>query len=557
MKKYFMMMVALAVAVVVATPVLAAVEFKYGGQFRTRIYGSNNVFDGSDEGSDNLNFLDQRLRVYFTFQASENLKVVWKLEVGDSTWGNDWPTAGTATLGKGGRVGADSQNVETKNAYIDFNIPNTLVPIKIISGIQELVLLNSWIVDDDFSAIVAKAKLDPFSLTLGYVGAQNYDLSHSVDNIDSWFLALDWAQKPFSASLIGYYQYGRDTIASVWPWARSPVGGPIPNTTLAGTGFAVSDMFRNGLYSVSDNNLFDLGFNLAYKIDWLSAYVSFVQNFGSFDLNRQINPAGGTNPSNYRGFKSMDYTGWMIDAGVTYYCGPWTANIGGFYTSGQEVPEQHVVGRRVRGVDTYDLYKLYFTSIDSFAGDDLERFAFPLAQWKYFSEIVGGGVLGDAINSGNSNFGWEGSDSIQRGNFWGGYPSPFNIWTITVGGSYQLLPKTKLSASYWYFGTSEDVPVALKGNLRLNPNNRWIANYDMDNEIGHEFNVYLDHEIVDGLQLTLAAAYLIAGDAYCPLTPGLGGAAIAPMPGGQIPHTLTRSNADDAFELGAKIQWNF
>ncbi len=549
MKKYFMILVALAVAVTLASPVLAAVEFKYGGQFRNRIDSSDNVYDGSDKGSDNLNFIDQRLRLYFTFQASENLKLVWKMEVGDTTWGNDWPTAGTSTLGKGGRVGSDAQNVETKNAYIDFNIPNT--PVKIISGIQTLNLLNSWIVDDDFSAIVAKAKFEPFAVTLGYVAAQNYDLSHYVDNIDSFFFAFDWVQKPFSASLIGYYQYGRDTVASIYPWFRSPTNN-VGNSSSSATFFPYygslapgrTDMFRNGLLSVGDNNLFDLGFNFSYKIDWLSAYVSFVKNLGSFDLNvANTYPFAppSTNPSNYVKGTSMDYTGWMVDAGVTYYCAPWTANIGGFYTSGQESPSQQVVGNIFNGLPL-DPYKLYFISLDSFKGNDLDRFVLPLAQFKYFSEIIGGGVIGDTIDSGNGSWG-----NVQRGNFWQGFPNPFNIWTITAGGSYQLLPKTKLSASYWYFGTSEDVPVALSRVLRVRPNGDIVASYDMDNQIGHEFDVYLDHEIVDGLQLTLVGAYLVSGDAFAPINPTLNNNI----------NTIFRKNASDAYELGARLQWNF
>ncbi|HOV86512.1 MAG TPA: hypothetical protein PLM79_09130 [Syntrophobacteraceae bacterium] len=550
MKRYFMILVALAVAVTLASPALAAVEFKYGGQFKNRIHSSNNTWDGSDEGSDNLNFLDQRLRLYFTFQASENLKLVWKMEVGDTTWGNDWPTAGTSTLGKGGRVGSDAQNVETKNAYIDFNIPNT--PVKIISGIQTLNLLNSWIVDDDFSAIVAKAKFEPFAVTLGYVAAQNYDLSHYVDNIDSFFFAFDWVQKPFSASLIGYYQYGRDTIASVWPWTRSPLGN-IGNSTTSAAFFpyygslvpSANDMFRNGLLSVSDNSLFDLGLNFSYKIDWLSAYVTFVKNLGSFDVNiaksYPLLPPS-TNPTNYTKFRSMDYTGWMVDAGVTYYCAPWTANIGGFYTSGQESPSSKVVGNIFSGLPV-DPYQLYFISIDSFKGNDLDRFVMPLSQTKYSSEIIGGGILGDTQDRGNGPF----TGDVQRGNFWEGYASPFNIWTITVGGSYQLLPKTKLSASYWYFNTSEDVPVALKKTFGIAPNGDIIARYEMDSQIGHEFDVYLDHEIVDGLQLTLVGAYLVAGDAFCPINRTLSA----------NPNQIFRKNADDAYELGARLQWNF
>jgi len=152
-------------------------------------------------------------------------------------------------------------------------------------------------------------------------------------------------------------------------------------------------------------------------------------------------------------------------------------------------------------------------------------------------------LLGESVDKGNGPY----TGDVQRGNL-GRLRLTVNLWTITVGGSYQLLPKTKLSASYWYFGTSEDVPVALKG-FSLGRNGDIIASYEMDNEIGHEFDVYLEHEIVDSLKLTLVGAYLVAGDAFCPVNRYTGS--------NVNPNQIYRENAEDAYEVGAVLQWNF
>jgi len=69
MKKAFLVMMALVLAVVLAAPV-SATEFKYGGYWRSRIVSSDNVQDGTDTLDDNYNRIDQRLRMYFYFVAS-------------------------------------------------------------------------------------------------------------------------------------------------------------------------------------------------------------------------------------------------------------------------------------------------------------------------------------------------------------------------------------------------------------------------------------------------------------------------------------------------------
>ncbi|MEN6441161.1 MAG: hypothetical protein ABFD97_21545 [Syntrophobacter sp.] len=636
MKKHLLVLGVVLLAVAVALPAFA-IEFKYGGQFRVRFQAEDNVRDGIDSsdvvqgsatpgtitnnrvpfkvynGDDNRIFVDQRLRLYFSFIASKNLKVVTKFEVGDSIWGDGGGGLTGQNVGpnRGANVGADAIAFEVKNVYVEFNIPNT--PTTGIFGVQTLTLLDSWIVDDDFPAAVLVTKLDPFKVTAGYVGAQNawekrWDSSkmYTTDqtfNVDSYFLSLDYASGPFKAALIGYFQDGHHSSISVDPTTmdtpiRNYAGGPAQvsssqvGTTVAGlggtpagrtaTGADINAIDRYNSFNFlknatpRNNFLVDLGINLTYKIDWLMAYVNFVRNFGSVDLtvNRGVASNAvldGISPLVLpNGSKtSADYEGWMIDAGVTYYCGPYTLNLGGFYTTGPKFSNDPGPGTPLQ----FDPTSGQFYAVDAngrrtvagngvgattgsgnFVGTtstNVDWFVYPATTSKYFSEIIGGGILGDDIDIVR---GWSTSvkGSAIGGNnslstiYWRGNKYPANLWTITAGGSWQVAEQTKLSASYWYFGTAEDVPTAyVPGPVGTVNQGR----YKMSGSIGHELDFYVDQGIVDGLTLTLVGAYLIADDAFAPIPIGAtsGNNMAYPVP----------NKADNAFELGARLQWNF
>ena len=331
MKKYVLIFAVALVALAVAMPAVADVEFLYGGQFRWRVNSSDANMSGTQEGgyygnfapqtissigkpngywnaNDNRFFIDQRLRLYFTFQGSENLKVVSKFEMGDTQWGD--PGSAASALGVrtgqngGGEIGADSTSVEIKNAYLQFNVPR--VPTTSIIGIQTITLLDSWILDDDFSAAVFVTKLDPFRVTVGYIGGQygaerrygtasppisastgfnNTFLSYTNQslNLDTVFGSVDFTCAPWKASIVGLYQDGHQTNISFDPTTlNTPVS--------AYTGFS-NNGFIPSFTNISQNNLFDIGVNVTYKTDWLLGYVNFVQNLGSVSY---------TNPSRLR-----------------------------------------------------------------------------------------------------------------------------------------------------------------------------------------------------------------------------------------------------------------
>src|SRR5208337_3329858 len=147
----------------------------YGNYLAQTLSTATGKPNGYWNANDNRFFIDQRLRLYFTFQGSQNLKVVTKLEMGDTQWGD--PGSAASALGVrtgqngGGEIGADSTSIEIKNAYLEFKVPVCPWTTAIL-GIQTITLLDSWILDDDFSAAVFVTKLDPFRITAGYIGGQ-------------------------------------------------------------------------------------------------------------------------------------------------------------------------------------------------------------------------------------------------------------------------------------------------------------------------------------------------------------------------------------------------
>jgi hypothetical protein len=514
MKKFLVMGIALFVAVAVAAPAMAAkVDFSYGGVIRARAFSQSNFYGfGSDD--DSVRF-DYRLRLYFTYTASENLKLVTKFEIGDVIWGGPDTT---------GRVGADGKDVEVKNAYVDFNIPNDMLLLNAKVGTQPFVFMDSWIVDDDFTGAYLNAKpSDGWKVGLGYIGAQNTDLFENEENIDDYFLHVDYNCAPFNAQFVFFFQNAHDTWASADPGTlNTPVKGVIPNvrTFDVDNSFSTADnFFRSALlidavrrapgYAINPNTLlpdevditaggnqlFDVGLQLKYKDDVWSAYLNAAMNFGSVDWISSFYDVNGN--LLHSGVSSSDYEGWMIDAGGAYYCGPWTFNLGGFYTSGpDDIKSQYTVNGR--------------------PSTDISWFTYPLATSKYFSEIIGGGIFDNVAPA---------HEDLQ----WRGYGFPTNLWTINVGAAWQVMPETKLALGYWYFSSSEEVLSSATFNR-----NTGLFRFDFDNSIGHEIDFNITQKVTDSLMLDLVAAYLVAGDAYS-----------------------EDSDDDDAIELGARLQWSF
>lgn len=460
MKKILVTIVLLLAVVAIALPA-SAFEVKYGGLFRARLQANDSV-TGSIT-NDNQNFIDQRLRIFFTFIASENLQLVTGFEV-DTLWGGE---------GSKVRFGhRDTINVEVKHAYVDFMIPCTPVRSKV--GLQPLAFMQGWIIDEDFTAANLTATFDPITVTAGYISEVNGIQADGVVNdagvnewgqrVDDWYLAVNYAQGPFTAGLVGFYQYGHGNEDA------DPIDRPISSF--------VSDAPRG-----ANDNLFDIGVNLGYKMDWANFFVNYVQNLGSYD---QVVTGD-----------SIDYRGFMVEGGANVFYGPFTFNVGGFLTSGDDDDD-----------DSYD------------------GFVYPVGRSHYWSEIMGLGTL-------ENTTGYPGQgDQVSAGNV-GNYTAgdhPSNIWTVTAGAAWQTpWETTKLTFNYYYLQTYKSVQ---SGPIVILPDG--TTTYDTSSSLGHEFDLYIDQKIVDGLMLRLVGAYMIAEDAY-----------------------TIYDDDSNPWELGARLQWSF
>lgn len=522
MKKHLVMLVAILAIVAITVPAFA-VEFKYGGMYRLRWQSNDNVVDGDSHSDDNQNYMDQRFRMYFSFVGSENLQVVTKWEV-DTLWGNSFDKFST-----GGGVGADSINLEMKNVYVDFNIPYT--PLRSTLGVQGISLLTGWIIDDDFSAAKFTAKFDPIRVTIGYIAAQNNDVTSTQDNIDDVYVSLDYAGGPFKASLVGLFQDGhnsdvstffnpRMTSGSIGQGSATPLGGftvggvPVPTNAIVNS--------VGGIPLANDNFLFDLGLNLGYKIDWLSMYVNFVKNFGSFDLLPTL------------GDRSIDYTGYMVEGRGDLFCGPFTFTLGGFLASGDDfnpnTEDEDGNFRYPRGASHYWSEILGLGSLDqSISGSYLNTVRTRLIPNPRAGEpgqpaqlLVGAPASvrsGDQLNDNSRNL--PGNRGYMAAD------APSNLWMVNAGLAYQALERTKLTLNYYYIGNQDDVISGFHSR-------RGRTFLEKDNSVGHELDFYIDQGIVDGLNLRIVGAYLIAEDAY-----------------------TVNNNEDDAWEAGMVLSWHF
>jgi hypothetical protein len=129
---------ALCLVCVLAMPARGQIEriLLIGGNYRLQgtYHNMQDGFFGAPPiGEDNEAelFFDTRLRLFCDFRPSPFVLVNYKLEIGDITFGADNPPIVDASgrrlenvgQGTGGRPGADGVNVETKNAYLDVQVP--------------------------------------------------------------------------------------------------------------------------------------------------------------------------------------------------------------------------------------------------------------------------------------------------------------------------------------------------------------------------------------------------------------------------------------------------
>ena len=174
MKKQLVVLGAAAMVAAAAVPALAF-ENEFHGMYRLRANvtnfqaaGLSGIQNTSGVGTavpkssallaeDNRTFtiFEQRARIQYIGKASDDLKLVTHFEI-DSSWGDAGYNSNNGR-GQGAGLAGDSINLETKNVYLDFNLPSTPVNMKV--GLQGWMDAYKGIfLYDDVAGAVAGAK---------------------------------------------------------------------------------------------------------------------------------------------------------------------------------------------------------------------------------------------------------------------------------------------------------------------------------------------------------------------------------------------------------------
>ncbi len=296
----------------------SAQDSKAGGSF----YGA-----GGGNGTEDHFQARQRTRLQVNFIASENVQGVVYFEIGEIEWGQGGSSMVGGGVGRssGGAIGTDGVNVETRRAYITFNVPNTELLIQV--GLQGIALPSAVV----GSPIVGSGGTD-MAAAVGI-----YTINDMVSVAAFWARPYNNAGDAFTGDnsgndeidLIGLFvPVTIDGVMNVTPYAMYGIFGTDAVNQTAGS---FAGLYSNALGTNSMNNQNAL-LNNDYFYGW---WAGLALEFTMMDpLVFMLDVAWGSfdDPSD----DMMDRWGWYI-AGEIDYKTPWvTPGVLAWWTTGDD-----------------------------------------------------------------------------------------------------------------------------------------------------------------------------------------------------------------------------
>jgi hypothetical protein len=392
MRKILMVVAVAALAVMMAAPAMA-VDWQFGGKSRVRLYDYAGVgFDNSQATNPGNNFrgADMLFRVKMTFSDdNQNILAVLQLRWGKTVFGNgggvenpvnfpsmqNWTNADTggnignlsnpgvrAGASAGGAFGLRDINVETEQAYLDFQLPFG-IPLRLRAGGQPWYEPKGIIVDDAAAGLRAYGKSGIFNYEVAWYrldsgnryggaalkvqadAASRYRVDTVDNNWDVYGAKVGATLFPWLNPSVYFYWSDNRTICQANENAGNTFGVGSLTATNAATGLAQGpacpgvDRVRDQWYlGLSDTGKFG---DLSYDVDFVYGYAqggaagTFYANTINGTRQTFSNGAGalGAAPQS---FVPLHVQGWALDAGVHYAWGPFTFNVAGSYATGDD-----------------------------------------------------------------------------------------------------------------------------------------------------------------------------------------------------------------------------
>ncbi|MGZ8461113.1 MAG: hypothetical protein ACXWW2_11855, partial [Candidatus Deferrimicrobiaceae bacterium] len=168
MRKGILIVLMVALVAAIAVPAMAGTDI--AGFYRAKGYmsnyknytSSNYVNPSPADNSSTHSYVEQRLRLKFS-TGEENVKAVLFLEQ-DMMWGD---ASGQVARNQGGAIQGDSINLEAKNAYLWFKLPNTGADFTVgLQGVSD-PYRGVFMGGADMAGVLATAKFAPLTIRVG------------------------------------------------------------------------------------------------------------------------------------------------------------------------------------------------------------------------------------------------------------------------------------------------------------------------------------------------------------------------------------------------------
>ncbi|OQY60571.1 MAG: hypothetical protein B6245_00695 [Desulfobacteraceae bacterium 4572_88] len=305
-----------------------AMEYNFGGYWRTRWYTNQN-FTGYDKEDvtdadlkaagvkKDITRVDTRTRLYFTAVFNENLKFVNKFEM-DAFWGD----SSTGTKGKSyGGIGADGTTFEIKNSYADFKVGAVNAKV----GVQGVRLARGFMFDDDAGAVSVAFNAGNVSIPVVWVKAFDDDSLNKRD-VDYFIVSPTISAGNVKINPFGLYAYSEDAKG----WSKTADFGDVDMYYVGGNldvDFGAGSFWLTGIYQGGEAELAGSEDTVDFKA-YLGAAGAKV-NIGIGDFHLQGFYASGDDSPN-----DNDMEKFFVPQGQSYY---WS-EIMGYGTFDNQLP---------------------------------------------------------------------------------------------------------------------------------------------------------------------------------------------------------------------------
>jgi hypothetical protein len=452
MRKGFLIVLVVALVAAIAAPAMAGTDIN--GFYRAKGYVSNyknytsaNYVNPSPaDNSTTHSYVEQRLRLKLS-SGEENVKAVLFLEQ-DMMWGD---ASGQVARNQGGAIQGDSINLEAKNAYLWFKLPNTgadfTVGLQSVSDPYRGVFMGGA----DMAGILSTAKFAPLSIRVGGFTPWERDTNQADD---SQIFIAEARLSPMKELGIGLNFYfirdGADALGAT--------SGEL-STSAAG--------FLGGVQVVPGvTKIYMPGVN----VDFNAGLVK-ISGFAFAQFGDRVFDSGAP---------KTKFGGYAADLRVDANAGPAKLFLEGLYTSGDKPGTTD----KIEGVVVAEDFKIFSSATQPTIFD---------------MQILG--PNGDDINTSRVLMYTSNNNRAAGGYAMNGVR--LGATFIAAGASIKVSDKMTAKAGAGYLRANQLAPAALSG-----------TNLNVSKSMGTEVNANVNFNIMKGLDFGLYGAYAWLGDGY-------------------------------------------